>query len=201
MVRVTAEARQQERTCVGCRTTDAPSALLRFVFSPSGDRLAPDIMRRLPGRGASVHPRRGCLEMAANRGGFARAFRRPVSVDANLLVSMAAEQYQRRAEGLLGAAQRSRKLVLGAGAIREELRRSSPGISALVVAEDAQNRRDEFWAQAGRLGRACVVFGNKQRLGALFGRPELAVVGVTDGKMASELARVVQCLADLSEGT
>jgi predicted RNA-binding protein YlxR (DUF448 family) len=41
-----------------------------------------DARRRLPGRGASIHPREDCVNGALKRGGFARAFRRQVIVTA-----------------------------------------------------------------------------------------------------------------------
>ena len=66
-----------ERTCVGCRQRDERDALLRFVLGPDG-QLVPDVGRKLPGRGVSVHPRGACLVAAVRRGGFARGFRRPV---------------------------------------------------------------------------------------------------------------------------
>jgi predicted RNA-binding protein YlxR (DUF448 family) len=38
-----------------------------------------DVRRRRSGRGASIHPRADCVNVALKRGAFARAFRRQVS--------------------------------------------------------------------------------------------------------------------------
>ncbi|GAA0945766.1 YlxR family protein [Nonomuraea longicatena] len=62
-----------QRTCVGCRVRAAKSELLRLVLV--GDHLVPDLRGRLPGRGASLHPVLGCLELAERRRAFPRAFR------------------------------------------------------------------------------------------------------------------------------
>ncbi|WP_097194152.1 DUF448 domain-containing protein [Blastococcus aggregatus] len=63
------------RTCVGCRRRAPVTDLLRVVVS-SGI-LVPDPRRRLPGRGASVHPTPGCLLAAERRRAFNRALRLP----------------------------------------------------------------------------------------------------------------------------
>src|SRR5688500_16012098 len=97
------------RTCAGCRGRDNRDALLRFVTHDGPPWLVPDIGRRLPGRGVSVHPRRSCLQEAARRG-FARSLKRAVSADAEELGRLAAEQYRRRAIGLLLAARRAKAL-------------------------------------------------------------------------------------------
>jgi predicted RNA-binding protein YlxR (DUF448 family) len=52
--------------------------LLRFALV-AGEAV-PDPQRRLPGRGAYVHPVRSCLDDAVRRRAFARAFRRPAAV-------------------------------------------------------------------------------------------------------------------------
>ena len=74
-----------QRLCVGCRTRAARSDLLRIVVvegSP-GQRLVPDPRRRLPGRGASLHPDLGCLDLAVRRRVFARALRLAAAPDAD----------------------------------------------------------------------------------------------------------------------
>jgi uncharacterized protein len=61
------------RTCVGCRTRAAQADLLRVVAVDGV--LTPDPRRRLPGRGASVHPDPRCVDLAEKRRAFARALR------------------------------------------------------------------------------------------------------------------------------
>ncbi|WP_425560464.1 YlxR family protein [Luedemannella flava] len=85
------------RTCVGCRQRATASQLLRVVASavadqaPSGDgvavgspawRLVPDQARRLPGRGAHLHPDLACFAQAERRRAFGRALRLTGVVDA-----------------------------------------------------------------------------------------------------------------------
>ena len=77
------------RTCVGCRRRDAQENLVRLaLWTPetadgrlSGGRepgVVPDPTRRMPGRGAWLHPERECCESAVKRRALNRAFRREV---------------------------------------------------------------------------------------------------------------------------
>jgi uncharacterized protein len=61
------------RTCVGCRARADRASLLRVVVA--GGVLAVDPLRRLPGRGASVHPDLVCVDLADKRRAFTRALR------------------------------------------------------------------------------------------------------------------------------
>ena len=65
------------RTCIGCRRTDAKSALVRLVAQ--GGVAIVDREARLPGRGAYVHPTRECLQAA--QGALPRALRQPIKGD------------------------------------------------------------------------------------------------------------------------
>lgn len=185
------------RLCIGCRQTAGRDALLRFVLMGDPPELVPDIRRRQAGRGASTHARYRCLEKAVAGGGFQRAFRRKLSVSAPELARWARGQYRRRVDGLLQAAFRSGQVALGTDRVREAL--SGDRLAMLVVAEDAAGRRDELMEAASRLGSRCVVFGDKHHLGTLFGRPELGVVGVLDGRFAAEVLEATEHERELAE--
>jgi predicted RNA-binding protein YlxR (DUF448 family) len=68
---------------VGCRQRAIISELLRVVAIDSGLRADPH--RRLPGRGAHLHPTPGCLESALRRRAFGRALRVTGVLDAGEL--------------------------------------------------------------------------------------------------------------------
>ena len=65
------------RTCVGCRKRGPASSLIRFVAVARGDvlLLKADPSRRLPGRGAHLHPDPACFALAERRRAFGRALR------------------------------------------------------------------------------------------------------------------------------
>lgn len=70
---------QPVRTCIGCRGRGAVTDLLRVVARDSA--VIPDPDRRLPGRGASLHPDPACLALAERRRAFARALGVPGPLD------------------------------------------------------------------------------------------------------------------------
>jgi len=75
------------RMCVGCRERGAQDLLLRVVAvtADGAPSVRPDPRRRLPGRGAYVHPRPDCLALAEKRRAFPRALRLPGPLDLGLL--------------------------------------------------------------------------------------------------------------------
>ncbi|HUR14970.1 MAG TPA: YlxR family protein [Mycobacteriales bacterium] len=69
----TAHRKGPVRTCAGCRVRADRAGLLRVVVADGV--LVVDPGRRLPGRGASVHPDPACVDLADKRRAFARALR------------------------------------------------------------------------------------------------------------------------------
>ncbi|MGQ0630220.1 MAG: YlxR family protein [Sporichthyaceae bacterium] len=77
------------RTCVGCRERSPKAELLRVVAVEGA--IVPDLRGRLPGRGASIHPRVECLDFAVRRRAFARALRVSGQLDTSALGAFIAE--------------------------------------------------------------------------------------------------------------
>jgi uncharacterized protein len=95
------------RTCVGCRERAARTDLLRVVVVEG--RLVPDPRRRLPGRGASVHPDPHCVDLAVRRRAFPRALRLPGPLDAgDVLAAVQQTTAQQDAPSRPGSRSRSR---------------------------------------------------------------------------------------------
>lgn len=67
------------RTCIGCRERDGVPSLLRVVLVEG--RIIPDPRRRLPGRGAWIHPTAVCEELATRRRAWSRALRYPARAE------------------------------------------------------------------------------------------------------------------------
>jgi uncharacterized protein len=159
---------------------------LRLAVRPEPPYVAPDVGRRLGGRGVSVHPTPACLRAAVQRGGLARAVRAPIPMTPEELMQLASQQYRRRAEGLLSSAHRAGRTAVGTDAVREAM--AQRRLMLLVVAADASNRRQDMERQAERLGGSCAVLGTRASLGPLFHRDEVALVGITEPALAAEIA-------------
>jgi hypothetical protein len=75
------------RTCIGCRQRAAATELLRVVVAPAATdpaasgTVVPDPRRRIPGRGAWLHPDPECVALAQRRRAFGRALRARVPLD------------------------------------------------------------------------------------------------------------------------
>ena len=83
------------RTCIGCRKRELAVELLRVVAVSMGNgqfAVTVDTQRRLPGRGAWLHPDDGCLTAAIRRRAFARALRITGSPDISPVVEYLVEQ-------------------------------------------------------------------------------------------------------------
>ncbi|QGQ19654.1 DUF448 domain-containing protein [Cellulomonas sp. JZ18] len=81
------------RTCVGCRSTGPRSALLRVVLGrdATGEPvLVVDERRRMPGRGAWLHPEEHCLALAVRRRAFGRALRHAGPLDTEVVAGAVA---------------------------------------------------------------------------------------------------------------
>lgn len=193
------DGQDPERTCAGCRATDAREALFRLavIESEQAVEIVPDLGRKLGGRGVSVHPRRLCVEQAARRGGFSRALKRDMRVDfANLLVTMHA-QSMRRIEGLLVACLRRRVLALGTDAVLDALRAGAARL--ILVASDAAGRRDDLLEESRKRQVPALELSDKAGLGRLTGRATLGVLAILDVQMAREISVSARWLAGLSE--
>jgi predicted RNA-binding protein YlxR (DUF448 family)/ribosomal protein L7Ae-like RNA K-turn-binding protein len=186
------------RTCVGCRQRDDRGALLRFVVAGDPPQAVPDVSRRATGRGASVHPRRRCIDAAVRSGALRRALRAELVTNADELVLWASGQYGRRVDGLLTAAYRSGAAVIGTERVRDVI--AAKRAAVLVVAGDATENRQELMRAAERLGGSCLVHGDKASLGRLFGRETVAVVAIVDRDIATELQNAARCAAEIAGG-
>jgi predicted RNA-binding protein YlxR (DUF448 family) len=83
LARVETEEQGSERTCIVTGEKGAPEAMLRFALSPDGV-VTPDVRRKLPGRGVWTRLDKAAVARAAQKGGFARGFRKPVKASPDL---------------------------------------------------------------------------------------------------------------------
>ncbi len=190
---------QQERgpirTCVGCRTRAPKEALVRLTLPD----LVVDLAGRSPGRGVHLHPSRACVAGAFKRGGLAQAMRRAPTTTPDALRGAIGARYVERVAVLLGTAQRAGQLAIGQDAVREAM----SSVALMVLASDAQDEAapvppkarvaKKSWDEAG------LSFGSKGALGRMFGRDEVAVLGVLDAGIADHVAHAMDVASEMTE--
>ncbi|WGH87039.1 YlxR family protein [Auritidibacter ignavus] len=71
------------RTCIGCRAQQETPNLVRCACDMTADTrsVVVDWQRKLPGRGAWIHPNTQCVRRAVKSGAFHRAFRTRVNAE------------------------------------------------------------------------------------------------------------------------
>ena len=159
-------------------------ALLRFVVDPAG-ALVPDLGETLPGRGLWVSAERAALEMACDRGLFARAARRPIAVAPDLIDEVE-RQLTARALDTLGLARRAGALVTGFDKVQRAL--TERRMAVLVEASDgARHGR----ARLGALARDIPVIAqfDGAALSRSLGRENVVHAALAPGRLADRFLR------------
>jgi uncharacterized protein len=182
------------RTCVGCRASGPPQDLVRLVVGPEGE-VVPDLAGGAFGRGAWVHPRVACVEGAV-KGGLSRGLKTQIKTDLAQVLSHLRDAAVRRTYSLLQAAQRAQRAVLGTAGLEEAERDGR--VELLVLAADAKASADlSAVRRLGQRGRVRL-FKSKAELGAVFGRDELALIGLISPDLSQEVSRMIS-VSELEE--
>jgi predicted RNA-binding protein YlxR (DUF448 family)/ribosomal protein L30E len=183
-----------QRTCVGCGRTESPEEMVRLVVSPEGE-VAVDLAGGQFGRGAHLHASPRCL-LGAPRG-LGRSFRRPIAVTPQGLASAIVAAAKRRAEGLIASAARSQWVEIGAERAGAALENGKAHL--VVVARDAAAGASTGPVLRAIAAGAAVAWGTKMELGALVGKSEVAVLGITSERLAVALRTVVRTASSVAE--
>jgi predicted RNA-binding protein YlxR (DUF448 family) len=137
---------RRERLCIATRTARPIGAMIRFVVGPDG-AVVPDLKRRLPGRGVWVTATREALATATGRNAFARGFKRPVQVPADL-AERTERSLERAALDALSMVHKSGLAEIGFARVAAAL--AAHDIAALLHAAEAASDGVRKIAQAAR---------------------------------------------------
>lgn len=179
-----------ERRCIATGQTRDSAELIRFVIGPDM-AVVPDITGKLPGRGIWVSADRAALERAAKRKLFARAAKKPVEVQPDLVAEVE-DQLGRRVVELLALARKSGTAVCGFEKVRELL--ASGRAAVLLQARDGSERGKSKLRPPPGDGCYITVLSAAE-LGLAFGREHVIHAALADGGLA---ARVIDEAARLA---
>jgi len=169
------------RRCVVTRDVLPKAALVRFVVGPTGE-IVPDFAERLPGRGLWVKAERAAL-IAAAKGHFAKAARRPVIVPADLVDRTEALLAQRCLDAI-GLARRAGQALAGFEKVRECLAKGQAAV-LLAAADGAADGRGKLKTMAGDL--PVIELFTMAELSAALGRDNVVHAALAGGRLAKRL--------------
>jgi predicted RNA-binding protein YlxR (DUF448 family) len=157
---------EPERRCIATGESGPVAPLIRFVLGPD-DRVVADVAAKLPGRGAWLTADRAVVAKATKKNLFARAFRRPVTVPADLADEVE-ELLARRLVDLVAMARKAGQAVTGFEKTRARLLDGQAAV--LVTASDAAaDGRGKLERLAGEGVRRIALLDSGE-LGLAFGR-------------------------------
>ena len=167
-----------KRTCIVTGETDEPTNLLRFVVGPDKS-LTPDILNKLPGRGAYTLSKPEYVKEALYKNRFAKhlGFYKHLSPrEIDLFLSSLENLLQKNFIEQIGLVRKQGSAVAGAGNLKEH-----QFAKGLLIAADASNREAR---KIISLTRPSWILKNipAETLGKAFGRNSLAFVGIFSSK-------------------
>jgi len=189
-----------QRSCVACRATRDKGELLRFVLAP--DRtLVPDLLQKLPGRGAYTCMKRSCLIQAAAKKQFARVFKGEVTgADGVEMAGKIVRAMEERIASYLALANKAGKVISGGDMVLDALRSDNrPGI-VFVATDISPDIREKVAYLAGRSGASIVSLFDKERLGALIGKELRSVVAITASGFVETILKETERFRNFLDG-
>jgi len=188
-----------QRSCLGCRATRDKKELLRFVLAPDST-LVPDILAKLPGRGAYTCMNRSCLYNAVRNKQFARAFRREVHCDgAEALINLVIAIIEERIGSYLALANKAGKVVTGSDMVIEFIRKKKTGF--VLLANDIS---PAIGARVAEVARRYAVpheaIFAKERIGAYVGKGLRSAAAIERSGFSDALVREIARYRNFFEG-
>ena len=172
------------RQCAVSRAHKPPEELIRFVAGPDG-AIAPDLARRLPGRGVWVDATREAVGAAVRQKAFAKSLKRQISVTIDLPALVERLMARRLAEAL-SIANKAGLVIAGFAKVDELIARGQAAVvlHAADAAADGVAKLDrKFKAVAGPNGGTATVI--RELTGAemslAMGRPNVIHAAAAEG--------------------
>ena len=182
-----------ERKCIVSGEVTPKAGLIRFVVGPD-DRIYPDVLGKLPGRGMYVTADRAMLE-AATKGQFSRSAKKAVSVPEGL-VDEVERQLCRHTIDLIALTRKAGRAVCGFEKVKGWLA-GGENVRVLLQASDGSERgKAKLWTPEGARYFGCFT---SEELGLAFGRGSAIHGALSNGKLSNRVVEEATKLRGLRE--
>lgn len=183
---------EPKRSCLGCRSVKNRNELLRFVLAPEGIPV-PDLLSRLPGRGAYTCPDKECLKNAVARNQFKRAFKSDVGlISAEELIAVVVAKMEERIASYLSLANKAGRIVSGSDMVMQVLKKNRKDMVILISTDISADIQKKVVSIAEKVGVEYFSILDKDRIGALIGKGLRSVVAVEGHGFVSAIKRELE---------
>ena len=177
-----------DRKCIATGEAQPKTGLVRFVLGPDAT-VWPDVMEKLPGRGAWVSADRAAIDLAVKKKLFARAFKAQVRAPDDLADQVEAQVLRRLVE-LISLARKSGAAVAGYEKVKDWLAREEARV--LIQASDG-SERGKSKLSTPHYG-TYVGWLTADELGQAFGRQSVIHAAVASGGLSERVVEEAQRL-------
>ena len=183
-----------ERKCIVTGEVQPKAGLIRFVVGPE-DKVYPDVLDKLPGRGMYVTADRAVLE-EARKGQFSRSAKQAVTVPDGL-VDEIERQLARHTIEMIALARKAGRAVCGFEKVKGWLA-GGERVRVLLQASDGSERgKTKLWTPEGARYFGCLT---SSELGLAFGRQSVIHGALATGRLSNRVVEEATKLRGLREG-
>jgi predicted RNA-binding protein YlxR (DUF448 family) len=176
----------------------AKTDLLRFVLAPD-QTLVPDILAKLPGRGAYTCVNRNCLKEALKRNQFSRALKVQVTVsDPNGYIEDLAARLEDRVASYVALANKAGRIISGSDMVADAIKKKNAGL-VLIAADVSAEIGQKIAFNASRVSVPCYYALTRDRLGALVGKGLRSAVAIQPGDFVAVVMKEIERFRNFSE--
>ena len=182
-----------ERKCIVTGEVTPVSGLIRFVVGPE-NKIYPDVLGKLPGRGMYVSSTKAALTQAG-RGQFSRSAKQAVIIPDGL-VEEVERQLARHALEMITLARKASRAVCGFEKVKGWLA-GGERVRVLLQASDGSERgKTKLWTPEGARYFGCFT---SEELGLAFGRGSVIHCALSTGKLSNRVVEEATKLRGLRE--
>lgn len=188
-----------QRSCLGCRTARNKQDLIRFVLSPDRE-IVPDLLNKLPGRGAYTCSTKECLRNAVVKKQFNRAFKGEVAaITPEETIQRVTVLMEERIASYLALANKAGQVISGTDMVIDALRKQQAG--CVIFARDVSpDIGEKIRHAATRAGIEQVELLDKDRLGQLLGKALRSAAAIGKGGFAETVIKELKKYRNFFEG-